>query len=46
MNDVIINKITTISRCITRITTVYGDGQQFSNSYIREHWKCWNLWRE
>jgi len=45
MNDVIINKITTISRCISRITTVYGDGQQFSRNYTEQDSVVLNLQR-
>jgi uncharacterized protein YutE (UPF0331/DUF86 family) len=46
MNDVIINKIATIKRCLTRINTVYKEvGDQFASDYTRQDSIVLNLQR-
>ena len=46
MNDVIINKIATIERCLNRINTVYQEvGDKFSTDYTRQDSIVLNLQR-
>jgi len=46
MNDVIINKIATIERCLTRIDIVYKEvGDKFSTDYTRQDSIILNLQR-
>lgn len=45
MNDIIINKIITITRCIKRIIDVYGDGETFKQDYTKQDSVILNLQR-
>ena len=45
MNDIIINKITTIKRCIKRIQQVYGDDSQFKQDLTLQDSVILNLQR-
>ena len=45
MNDVLINKISTIKRCLIRISTVYADGIEFKQNYTQQDSVLLNLQR-
>ncbi|QFU23427.1 DUF86 domain-containing protein [Shewanella eurypsychrophilus] len=45
MNDITINKLTTIRRCLTRIKDVYGDGSSFPHDYTLQDSVLLNLQR-
>ena len=45
MNDIIINKIATIKRCIKRIQQVYGDGSKFKQDFTLQDSVILNLQR-
>jgi uncharacterized protein YutE (UPF0331/DUF86 family) len=45
MNDILINKIATIKRCLKRIKDVYGDGLGFKQNYTQQDSVILNLQR-
>lgn len=45
MNDIMINKMSTIGRCLTRIKDVYGDGSSFPDDYTLQDSVLLNLQR-
>ena len=45
MNDILINKIATITRCLKRIQDVYGDGALFKQDYTQQDSVVLNLQR-
>ncbi len=45
MNDILINKIATINRCIRRIQTVYDDGTEFKQDYTQQDSVILNIQR-
>ncbi|MFT5880460.1 MAG: hypothetical protein ACI86X_001588 [Moritella sp.] len=45
MNDILINKIATIRRCLKRIKDVYGDGTLFKQDYTQQDSVVLNLQR-
>lgn len=45
MNDILINKIATIKRCLNRIKDVYGDGTLFKQDYTQQDSVVLNLQR-
>ena len=45
MNDIMLNKMTTIGRCLTRIKDVYGDGNAFPHDYTLQDSVLLNLQR-
>lgn len=45
MNDILINKIATITRCLKRIHDVYGDGLSFKQDYTQQDSVVLNLQR-
>ena len=45
MNDILINKIATITRCLKRIHDVYGDGTLFKQDYTQQDSVVLNLQR-
>ena len=45
LNDIIINKIATIKRCIKRIQQVYGDGSMFKQDFTLQDSVILNLQR-
>lgn len=45
MNDVLINKVATINRCIRRIQSVYGDGTEFKHNYTQQDSVILNIQR-
>jgi len=45
MNDILINKITTIQRCLKRITEVYGNGNLFKQDFTQQDSVVLNLQR-
>ena len=45
MNDILINKIATIKRCLKRINDVYGDGTAFKQDFTLQESVILNLQR-
>ena len=45
MNDILINKIATIKRCLKRINDVYADGVTFKQDYTQQDSVVLNLQR-
>jgi len=45
LNDIIVNKIATITRCIKRIQQVYGDGSTFKQDFTQQDSVILNLQR-
>lgn len=45
MNDILINKLSTVQRCLKRITEVYADGSVFLNDFTQQDSVLLNLQR-
>jgi uncharacterized protein YutE (UPF0331/DUF86 family) len=45
MNDILINKLSTVQRCLMRITEVYADGSVFLNDFTQQDSVLLNLQR-
>jgi uncharacterized protein YutE (UPF0331/DUF86 family) len=45
MNDILINKLSTVQRCLMRITEVYADGSEFLNDFTQQDSVLLNLQR-